>query len=117
MCFDQEKTQAPKPLFDRAAVRDVRGAKDSFADRIEQCGGQIGRAISPAEILSELFSYHPPTEVTLPKFAAINQAAKNFAEVVLQNCPSSVDRSRVIEMIRDARMVANASVALNGLSL
>ena len=73
--------------------------------------------MSSAEILAELFKYHPPTDETLPKFAAINQAAKNFAEVVLQNCANGRDRARAIEMIRDARMVANASVALNGLSL
>lgn len=79
--------------------------------------GQIGRELKAKEVLAELFSYHTPTEVTLPKFAAINQAAKNFAEVVLQNCPCSVDRSRVIQFIQDARMVANRSIACGGLSL
>lgn len=73
--------------------------------------------MSSAEILAEFFKYHPPTSETLPKFAAINQAAKNFAEVVLQNCPSSADRSAAIRLIRDARMTANAAIALNGLSL
>jgi hypothetical protein len=73
--------------------------------------------MTDAQILAELFRYHPPTVENLPKFAAINQAAKNFAEIVLQNCPPSADRSAVIRLIRDARMTANASVALNGLSL
>lgn len=73
--------------------------------------------MTSAEILAELFSYHPPTVETLPKFQAINQAAKNFAEVILQNCPASADRSAAIRLIRDARMTANAAVALNGLSL
>lgn len=73
--------------------------------------------MSDAEILAALFSYHPPTSETLPKYAAINQAAKNFAEVVLQNCPRCSDRSTVIELIRTARMTANAAVALGGLSL
>ncbi len=75
------------------------------------------RAMSDSEILAELFKYHPPNGETLPKYAAINQAAKNFAEVILQNCPNSADRSAAIRLIRDARMTANASVALNGLSL
>lgn len=75
------------------------------------------RCMTDSEILAELFKYHPPTADTLPKFAAINQAAKNFAEIVLQNCPSSADRSAAIRSIRDARMTANAAVALNGLSL
>jgi len=118
MCYDQEKTQAPQvpglgwaeanrsphshlvdPGFDR---RDVKGCS---------------RPMSSSEILAEMFSYHPPTPETLPKFSAINQAAKNFAEIVLQNCPLSADRSAAIRLIRDARMTANAAVALNGLSL
>jgi hypothetical protein len=70
-----------------------------------------------SEILAELFKYHPPNFETLPKYASINQAAKNFAEVVLQNCPRSADRSAAIRLIRDARMTANAAIALNGLSL
>jgi hypothetical protein len=45
------------------------------------------------------------------------QAAKNFAEVILANCPSGADRSDAIRKIREARMTANAAIALNGLSL
>jgi hypothetical protein len=87
--------------------------------RYADCG-QISTSaprMPDSEILAELFKYHPPTPETLPKFAAINQAAKNFAEIILQNCPPSADRSAAIRSIRDARMTANAAVALNGLSL
>lgn len=120
--FDQEKTQAPEdprvPEFLRRELREQREA-DYNRRGGDSCGGQIGTAplMTEAQILRELFSYHPPTSDTLPKFQAINQAAKNFAEVVLQNCPSSADRSAAIRLIRDARMTANAAVALNGLSL
>jgi len=111
MCYDQEKTQAP---IDPGFPGEIRGTKSRYAD----CGNaQAARPMTNAEILQELFSYHPPTAETLPKFSAINQAAKNFAEIVLQNCPSSADRSAAIRLIRDARMTANAAVALNGLSL
>lgn len=89
--------------------------KANFADR-ETCG-QIGRAMTEAEIVAEFFKYHAPNELTIPKFAAINQAAKNFAEVVLSNCPRSADRTAAIRLIRDARMTANAAIALDGLSL
>ncbi len=95
MCYNQEKTQGPQ-------------AQTAGCDR---------PLMTEAQTLAELFKYHPPTAETLPKFAAINQAAKNFAEVVLQNCPGSADRSAAIRLIRDARMTANAAVALNGLSL
>lgn len=73
--------------------------------------------MSDEEIVAELFKYHAPNEATIPKHAAINQAAKNFAEVVLANCPRGSDRSGAINCIRTARMVANAAIALNGLSL
>ena len=90
------------------------------AEKAYAAGGQLGgyaRPTTDADVLAQLFSYHPPTIETLPKFQAINQAAKNFAEVVLQNCPPSSDRSGAINAIRMARMVANAAIALNGLTL
>lgn len=69
------------------------------------------------QIVKELFSYHQPNEWTLPKHQAINQAAKNLAEVILQNCPRSSDRSAAINLVRMVRMTANAAISLNGLSL
>jgi len=119
MCYDQEKTRAvpgdPRVPFE--VQEKLRADREAWAQR--EIGGcnSASRPMSSAEILAELFTYHPPTELTLPKFAAINQAAKNFAEVILQNCPASADRSAAIRLIRDARMTANAAVALNGLSL
>jgi hypothetical protein len=80
-------------------------------------GNQEKRQQSEGEILESLFRYHAPTDETIPKYTAINEAAKRFAEVVLANCPRSADRSAAIRQIREARMTANAAVALNGLSL
>lgn len=106
MNADCEKTQAPMD------EREFRRRNNLYAD----CAEAV-RTLSDAEILAKLFSYHPPSDATIPKYAAINQAAKNFAEVVLQNCPPSADRSDAIRKIREARMTANAAIALNGLSL
>lgn len=101
-----------------------RGTKTPGRDFAEKAyteqadgGNQCGRALSDEEILAELFRYHAPNSETVPKYQAINQAAKNFAEVVLQNCPRGADRSAAIRLIRDARMTANAAISLNGLSL
>jgi hypothetical protein len=116
MNFDQEKTQAPEPFHPDV----LRKMREEHTSCDAQYAGGTNAGLAPmtaAQILAELFTYHPPTPFTLPKFAAINQAAKNFAEVVLQNCPSSADRSAAIRLIRDARMTANAAVALDGLSL
>lgn len=64
--------------------------------------------------LTDMFTYHPPTPDQLPKYAAINEAAKAFAQAVLNNTPPSADQSHAIRLIRDSRMWANAAVALNG---
>ena|ERR1700688_744703 len=115
---DCEKTQAPPD--------DYRLKQAMQQEREARCDGQVGYAnagcdarplMTEAQTLTELFRYHPPTPENLPKFAAINQAAKNFAEVILQNCPSGDDRRVAMNCIRNARMFANSAVTLNGLSI
>lgn len=118
--YDVEKTQGTQPVdeytlkqrreMDWAASQDPREANPA---RYNEVPGPNTDSV----ILNELFSYHPPTVESLPRFSAINQAAKNFAEVVLSNCPPCADRSDAIRKIREARMTANAAVALNGLTL
>jgi len=108
MDYDQEKTQGVEPRD----LRDVR-----LKMQAEQAMYAAGRALSDSEIVAEMFKYHPPTDETLPKYAAINQAAKNFAEVILANCPRSADRTAAIRELQNARMTANRAIALNGLSL
>ena len=111
---DCEKTQAPRDDYRlKQAMEKERAARFDTM----QAGCDARPLMTDAQILAELFKYHAPTDFTIPKYAAINQAAKNFAEVILQNCPPSADRSAAIRLIRDARMTANASIALNGLSL
>lgn len=62
--------------------------------------------------LDHAYGYKAPTPEQIPKYEAINQAAKNFERVVLENCPSSADRTFATRQIRDARMTANRSIAL-----
>ena len=104
---DVEKTQGPIDDFR------LKQRQERYADS----GTQTCRPMSREEIVAEFFKYHPPNDVTIPKYAAINQAAKNFAEVVLANCPSGADQAAAIRLIRDARMTANAAISLDGLSL
>jgi len=103
---DLEKTQAPRP--EGSEMRDKM-----MAERMESqmsTGGAMER-----DPLDDLFRYHPPTAEDLPKYAAINQAAKNFAEVLRANCPTfSQDYRDAVRKIREARMIANAAVALKG---
>ncbi len=115
---DVEKTQGPIGGDPREAFESELKAIKARCDppmETGQCGN--ARAMCDEEIVAELFKYHAPNDFTIPKYAAINQAAKNFAEIVLANCPRGKDRSNAIELIRLARMTANAAVSLNGLSL
>jgi hypothetical protein len=112
---DVEKTQGVEP-------REIREAREKRAmwerEHCDQMSAGCNRPLmTEAQIVDALFNYHPPTPTTLAKFAAINQAGKNFAEVILQNCPPGMDRTVAINYIRLARMLANAAVALDGLSL
>ena len=65
------------------------------------------------EDLDHAYGYHAPTVEQIEKYAAINKAAKAFERVVLENCPSSADRTFACRQIRDARMTANRSIALH----
>jgi len=114
---DLEKTQDVEPR----ELRDLRRKMEAEAKRaqaeVADCCTEAMRPMRDEEIVAEFFKYHAPNETTIPKYAAINQAAKNFAEVILANCPRGADRSAAIRLLRDARMTANAAIALNGLSL
>jgi hypothetical protein len=111
---DCEKTQAPIDDYRLKQVMDRERASrfDSM-----QAGCDARPLMTDAQTVAEFFKYQAPNDFTIPKYAAINQAAKNFAEVVLANCPRGADMSAAIRLIRDARMTANAAIALNGLSL
>ena len=64
--------------------------------------------------LKHLFQYHSPRPDQLPKYEAIREAGKAFAEIILANTPRGTDQNTAIQKIRETVMVANASVALDG---
>ena len=68
------------------------------------------------EAIDKIFTYQPPTQTTLPKFLAIREAGKYFAKVLLHNMPAGGDRYTAIQKIREAVMVANAGVSLDGMT-
>ena len=64
--------------------------------------------------LEHIFTYHAPDEHQLIKYRNLREAARKFAEAVIENTPPGVDQSAVIRKIREAVMTANAAVALDG---
>lgn len=66
------------------------------------------------EQISVWFTYHKPSEDQLPKYAAIRDAAKALALCIAQNTPRCADQTVAIRKVREAVMVANASIACGG---
>lgn len=102
-----------------------KGLRDESSDQLGQ-NAQCAEAPTKAYagdssrndyVLRELFTYHPVHPDQIPKYQAIRAAAKYFAEVLLANTPYCADQSAAIRKVREAVMTANASIALNGLSL
>lgn len=66
------------------------------------------------ELLEDLFTFHAPGPGDKERYERITAATRAFAEVILEECPPSADRSAAIRKIREARMTANASIACKG---
>lgn len=115
MCYDQAKTQAP--MDPRRAPRDFEVAEKLMHDQIRESAGQIGREMSDEDKIQQLFTHHPPTPYTGPRFETIRSAAKHLAEIICANVPRGADRSAAIRKVREAVMTANAGISLEGLSL
>lgn len=66
------------------------------------------------EMINNWFMYHVPGPDQFPKYAAIREAGKHFAEVIAQNTPRSADQTAAIRKVREAVMTANAAIACRG---
>ncbi len=65
------------------------------------------------EALRNNFTYHAPKGDQTERYGLINEAAVNFARIVLENTPKCADQSAAIRQIREARMTANSAIACN----
>jgi hypothetical protein len=61
-----------------------------------------------------VFQHHPATPDKLVHFDAIHEGAKRFAEVILNHTPEGADQRTALRRLREAAMIANAAVALDG---
>lgn len=59
------------------------------------------------------FTYHAPNKNQVPRYNAINEAAKKFAEVVCANVPASADQSAALRKIVETKMTCNSFIATN----
>lgn len=65
--------------------------------------------------LDDVFDYHAPTPTQQIDYAAIRQAAKHFAQTIINHTRQGADRHAAIRLVREAMMTANASVATEGI--
>jgi hypothetical protein len=61
-----------------------------------------------------VFSHHSPTPDKLVHYDAVHAGAKRLAEIILANVPASDDRAAALRLLREAAMMANAAIALDG---
>ena len=61
-----------------------------------------------------VFSLHHANPEQLKHFEAIHAGAKHFAQVVLDNVPECTDRDTVLQLLREASMLACSAVSLGG---
>lgn len=98
---NQENCDAPNPVAEKGYGQQA----------------MAGREKSAEEIISDLFTYHPPTPTAAQSYETIRDAAKHLALVIWKNCPYGADRTAAIRKLRETVMTANAAIALNGASL
>lgn len=58
-------------------------------------------------------AYRKPTEVTAPKFKAIQEKAQEFALLIEDMCPYSKQKSNALTLLEQCKMSANAAIALH----
>ena len=51
---------------------------------------------------------------TVFRFQAVNEAAKAYYDVILEQCPRSAERTLAIRKLQEARMWANAAIVFDG---
>ena len=63
--------------------------------------------------IEKCFTYHPPKEDQVARYAEIRQNCKLTAELINQLCPDSREKSLAFTKLEEAVMWANAAIARN----
>lgn len=63
--------------------------------------------------LEKVFTHHPPKGDQAGRYASIRAEAKHLAEMIINFCPESRERSIAMTKIEEAVMWANAGIARN----
>ncbi len=58
-------------------------------------------------------AYRKPTEVTIPKFKAIQEKAQELALLIEDACPDSRQKASALTQLEMCKMSANAAIAIH----
>ncbi len=61
-----------------------------------------------------VFSHHDATPAKLASYERIHAGAKAFAQVILETVPDCQDRDAVVQLLREASMLACSAISLDG---
>jgi len=77
-------------------------------------GGEVAVPVEPPkDAIEELFTYHAPGPAQQVAYLNIREGAKALARTIDFACPPGPDRTTAIRKLREAVMMANASIATN----
>lgn len=65
------------------------------------------------EVINRFGPYRKPTEDTAPKFKQIQEKAQEMALLIFDLCPHSQQRSSALTLLEQAKMSANAAIAIH----
>ncbi len=65
-------------------------------------------------LVQDLFSYRPWNEEQIAKGAIVKNALAEAYKAIILNVPSGPSRTRALNCLVDARMLANASLSFDG---
>lgn len=75
---------------------------------------EMQRAAAQVKAHEERFAgYRKPTDVTIPKFKAIQEKTKELADLIFMECPESLEKSKALTDLQNVRMWANAAIAIH----
>lgn len=66
------------------------------------------------EAVQELFTYHAWNDEMVARGKTVKNALAEAYKAIILNVPSSPSRTRALNNLTDARMLANAAISFNG---
>lgn len=106
---DEKKTHPCMVPYDQ--LPEGQKQKDALFHRSVENGVKELLRDRRAEI-APLFTYHAPKGDQPGRYVILRDAARAFAEAIIENTAKGADQSAALRKVREAVMTANASIAL-----